>query len=133
MIAQQLSDGEGEALGGTIVADSKLAAPALIMIASSGQPGDVNRLRAAGFSGYLLKPVRQDLLLDALAVALAAQSSDRPIPMITRHSLDEDRIAVEVEAVAVSSNRIIHVLLAEDNEANPRGSRLAAGAPRLPS
>ena len=43
------------------------------MVTPTGQPGDVRRLQEAGFTGYLLKPVREELLLDALAVALAAQ------------------------------------------------------------
>jgi CheY-like chemotaxis protein/HPt (histidine-containing phosphotransfer) domain-containing protein len=59
---------------------------------------------ALGISGYLVKPVKQSELLDAIIMALNQPTGEK-VPVITRHSIQEAR-------------RRLNVLLAEDNLVN---------------
>jgi len=85
-------------------------APATVMmLTSAGQRGDAAKCRELGVAGYLMKPVSQSDLFDAMMTALdvpshsGAQQND--LPLITRHSLRESR-------------RKLNLLLAEDNAVN---------------
>jgi PAS domain S-box-containing protein len=86
------------------------APPATVMmLTSAGQRGDAAKCRELGIAGYLMKPVSQADLFDAIMSALAMQSpdampQDEPI-LVTRHTLRE-------------SKRKLHLLLAEDNAVN---------------
>ncbi|MEW6991345.1 response regulator [Colwelliaceae bacterium 6441] len=51
----------------------------LMMLTSQGQRGDVERLKAAGFKGYLNKPVDQTTLYNALMSIIEVHSSDKPL------------------------------------------------------
>ena len=96
---------DGFDLAEQIRQDPSLASPTIMMLSSSCRRGDAARCRAAGIAAYLPKPVRRADLLVAVRTALgAAARTDRP-PLITRHSLREDR-------------RRLTVLLAEDNHVN---------------
>jgi CheY-like chemotaxis protein/HPt (histidine-containing phosphotransfer) domain-containing protein len=72
-----------------------------------GQRGDAARLEALGCAGYLLKPVKQQMLFDAILAALD-QSEDSSVSLITRHSLSETKSAG------------LRLLLAEDNPVNQK-------------
>jgi signal transduction histidine kinase/CheY-like chemotaxis protein len=79
----------------------------LLMLTSSGWPGEAERCRQVGISGYLLKPVAKSDLLTAIRTALArgqAQADPKPT-LITRHSLRE-------------SAHKLRILVAEDNAVN---------------
>jgi len=84
-----------------------------IMLTSGGQRGDGLRCKELGIAAYLIKPVLQADLLDALLQVLA--SSDgvaKPAQVITRHTLREGR-------------HQLRILLAEDNLVNQKlASRL---------
>lgn len=81
----------------------------VMMLTSAGSRGDAAKCRELGISGYLMKPVSQSDLFDAMMTALEqpllndAQSGE--VPLITRHSLRESR-------------RKLNLLLAEDNHVN---------------
>ena len=90
----------------------RLPAVALIMLTSSGQPGDLGRCRELGIAAHLLKPVPQGELLEAVVRALHLS----PAPA-RRASTAGGRRSNE----KWSSLRI---LLAEDNRVN---QRLAVG------
>ncbi len=99
---------DGKTLGAHIKATPQLADTLLVMITSLGQRGDVAGLEAAGFAGYLTKPVRRSQLHDCMALALGRT---RQIPVadnriITRHTVTESR------------KRRIRILVAEDNHTN---------------
>ena len=79
--------------------------PALLMLTSAGERGDAARCRELGIAGYLMKPVVQSELLDAIMTALGAPADDGGQALITRHSLRE-------------SKRRLNILLAEDNPVN---------------
>ena len=49
----------------------------IIILTSMGQRGDAARLEALGCSGYLLKPVKQQMLFDAV-VAVLDRKEEQP-------------------------------------------------------
>jgi two-component system, sensor histidine kinase and response regulator len=77
----------------------------VIMLTSSGQSGDATRCRPAGISGYLVKPVHQSDLLDAIYNVLEKKQPQQIAPLVTVHAIRENRT-------------ILRVLLAEDNPVN---------------
>jgi CheY-like chemotaxis protein len=72
-----------------------------------GQQGDAARLQAIGCSGYLLKPVKMQMLLESLISVLGLPSDEKP-SLITQHSI--------IEKVREG----LRVLLAEDNPINQK-------------
>ncbi len=105
----QMPDTDGESLGRAVKADPDLRDTFLVMMSSFGSRGDAKRLKEAGFAAYLIKPVRQSQLYDCLAVVLGggdAKAKTPAVPLITRHSLHEDR------------RGRVRILLAEDNKTN---------------
>lgn len=78
---------DGDSLGRLIKKDESISDVVLILLTSAGERGDASRFKAAGFDGYLTKPVRSGLLLQALSTAMGAARSGKPAPMITQHSL----------------------------------------------
>ena len=86
---------------------------ATIMLTSGGQRGDGLRCKELGIAAYLIKPVLQADLMEALLQVLASRSSEqKAAQVITRHSLREGRLP-------------LRVLIAEDNAINQKlASRL---------
>jgi two-component system, sensor histidine kinase and response regulator len=79
-----------------------------MMLTSGGQRGDGQRCKELGIAAYLIKPVLQSDLLDALLRVLGPRPDDtQPMRLVTRHSLREGRLP-------------LRVLLAEDNAINQR-------------
>jgi CheY-like chemotaxis protein len=62
----------------------------ILLLTSVGQKGDTARCREVGISGYLLKPVRQSELLDAIALALSRPTGTK-MQVITRFTIQEAR------------------------------------------
>jgi CheY-like chemotaxis protein len=86
-------DADGyEALGRTILAELATDRPALVMLPAVGHPGDVRRLRQAGFLGYLVKPVSLADLREVLETIHRIPPSERHTVFLTRHSLAEARL-----------------------------------------
>lgn len=121
LIGTHLADTEGEALGRRIKADPRLKRTVLLYLATTGQAGDARRLGGAGFAAYLLKPLRNADLLDAMAHAWHHRDAVRP-PLITRHSLAEARAAHRPGSPAAPrvAPSQVRVLLVEDNTINQR-------------
>jgi len=85
-----------------------LAGLVTIMLTSGGQRGDGQRCKELGIAAYLIKPVLQADLLQALLQVLSAQNGTvKPAAVITRHTLREGRLPMRV-------------LLAEDNLVNQK-------------
>jgi CheY-like chemotaxis protein len=76
----------------------------VMMLTSEGQRGHAARCRELGVASYLMKPVSQSELLDAIMTALGEPLA-ASAALITRHSLRESR-------------RRLKLLLAEDNAIN---------------
>lgn len=78
----------------------------VVILTSLGNRGDVSRLREHGCAAYLIKPVRQSLLYDAITAVMdmGPKSGDvRPSSVVTRHSIAEEKL------------RKIDILLVDDN------------------
>lgn len=107
----------GETLGQLIRED--LGGQALIMLTSGGQRGDAQRLLAAGFAAYLVKPVaRPAYLREVIARAVNSAGTrllEQPVENQTR-PVETPRTEDSAEA-AVPQFR---VLLVEDNPVNQR-------------
>jgi two-component system, sensor histidine kinase and response regulator len=81
-----------------------------MMLTSGGQRGDAARCEELGIAAYLLKPVRQSELREAIARVLSIKEHAEILPMITQYSLQESR----------GSERSLAILLAEDNAVNQK-------------
>jgi CheY-like chemotaxis protein len=82
---------------------------AAIVLVKPGERGRIARHRAAGFAGYLIKPLRRASLA---ARVLAAEGTQGP-----NASLDDERIA-PIEPATPAAAPGARVLLAEDNPIN---------------
>jgi two-component system sensor histidine kinase/response regulator len=88
----------------------ELTAPTIMMLTSAGHRGDAERCRALGITAYLLKPIRQSELREAIARVLGARQQEGAIPLVTRYSLQDAR----------DPETVLRVLVAEDNTVNQR-------------
>jgi two-component system, sensor histidine kinase and response regulator len=82
--------------------------PTIMMLTSGGQRGDAQRCEQLGIAAYLLKPVRQSELRDAIGRVLSATKGNQPL--ITRFSLREQ----------ATGGKSLKILLAEDNLTNQK-------------
>jgi signal transduction histidine kinase/DNA-binding response OmpR family regulator len=87
----------------------------IMMLTSAGHRGDAARCKKLGIAAYLLKPVRQSELREAIARVLGAREQKGKIALFTRYSLQN----------ATQPTASLRILLAEDNTVNQRlASRL---------
>jgi signal transduction histidine kinase/CheY-like chemotaxis protein len=105
----QMPDIDGFMVAAAIQQDRALAG-ATIMLTSAGQIGDAARCRGLDISAYLVKPVRQGELLNAICAVLRKPTEQLPNRLVTKHSLREEL------------NRC-RILLAEDNLVNQKLAR----------
>jgi two-component system, sensor histidine kinase and response regulator len=90
---------------------SGLSTATIMMLTSAGHQGDAARCLNLGIAGYLLKPIRQSELRQAIARVLGAGEEKKDSSqLITRTSL----------ADGAAATRVLQVLLAEDNAVNQR-------------
>jgi PAS domain S-box-containing protein len=88
----------------------ELHAPTIMMLTSAGHRGDAEQCRELGITAYLLKPIRQSELRQAIARVLGAREQSGSIPLVTRYSLQDAR----------DPQAALRVLVAEDNPVNQR-------------
>ncbi len=88
----------------------ELSAATIMMLTSAGHRGDAARCQELGVSAYLLKPIRQSELREAVARVLGAKEQKGAIPLITRYSLQDAR----------EPSATLRIVLAEDNLVNQR-------------
>ncbi|MGO8788290.1 MAG: response regulator, partial [Terriglobia bacterium] len=106
LLDAQMPEMDGFSLAEIIRQNPRLAGATIMMLTSAGQRGDVARCRQLGIAVYLIKPIRQSELLEAILAALGkSPTADIPAAVITRHTLREDR-------------RKVQILLVEDNAVN---------------
>jgi two-component system sensor histidine kinase/response regulator len=93
----------------------ELSTAMIMLLTSAGSRGDAARCEQLGISSYLMKPVRQSEMREAIARVLGAPQQKGAIPLITRYALADAR----------DPGAYLRVLLAEDNSVNQRlASRL---------
>ena len=105
-----LTDADMPGMDGFELADEIRRNPGLsasiMMLTSAGQRGDAARCREVGLEGYLIKPVGQSELRDAILCVIGSKHGEAKPALVTRHSLrDEKRL---------------RILLAEDNLVNQK-------------
>jgi PAS domain S-box-containing protein len=110
LVDMTLPGRDAEALAHEIRNDSSIAGTLLMLLTNLGRRGDAARAQALGFSAYLLKPVQQSHLYDALIEVVHGgtrkESKPTEVPIVTRHSVAEKR------------RQRTRVLLVEDNPVN---------------
>ncbi|MBI3862018.1 MAG: response regulator, partial [Planctomycetia bacterium] len=106
-----MPEADGFSLVEAIRGDAVMRSTKVIVLTSGDRPGDINRARVLGVSGYLVKPVKQSELFDAIVAALGVTSVDH----------EPDRRAATEAAPAI---RPLRILLAEDSIPN---QKLATG------
>src|SRR5712692_9356752 len=104
------TDCDGFALVEQIRRRPELSTATIMMLTSAGHRGDAERCQKLGVSAYLLKPIRQSELREAIARVLGAREQEGKIPLITRFSLGDAR----------DGSDFLRVLVAEDNPVNQR-------------
>jgi two-component system, sensor histidine kinase and response regulator len=125
----QMPEMDGFALAEIIHNDASLAEVILMMLTSAGCAGDGARCREVGISAYLAKPIRQRELLEGIC-ALLQHTQDKKIePLVTRHTLREDRNrrrVLVVEDNLVNQKLALRVLEKHGYEATIAGDGQAA-------
>jgi two-component system sensor histidine kinase/response regulator len=86
----------------------ELSTATIMMFTSSGHQGDAARCQQLGIAAYLLKPVRQSELREAITRVLRPNEQESPIPLVTRFSLQDVHCPTT----------FLRVLVAEDNPVN---------------
>jgi len=96
---------DGFSLAQRIRADGELDSIVIMMLSSSDQSGDVARCEQLGIASYLLKPIKQSELFDAVAMALGIVDVD-----------EEEEAGQAGDPV----ERPLSILLAEDSLVNQK-------------
>ena len=107
LLDMQMPGMDGEQTARAIKSDPAVKDVKIIILTSMGQRGDAARLEALGCSGYLLKPVKQQLLFDAI-IAVLGHQEQKSTSLVTRHSVAEHK------------KQGLRILLAEDNPINQK-------------
>jgi two-component system, sensor histidine kinase and response regulator len=112
LLDHDMPEVDGSQLGRLIREDPNLKSTRVVLLTSSGQPGESSHYSRMGFAAYLLKPVSHGDLVDTLMLVLGAVREDHAAkrPIVTQH---------ELLAMRAREKRI-RVLLAEDNVVNQK-------------
>jgi len=88
ILDMQMPKMDGFQLGTKIKNDTQLSKDTrLMMLTSQGKRGDADRLKTAGFNGYLNKPVDQTILYNTLMTIATVDSPEQPL--VTSYSSRE--------------------------------------------
>ncbi|MFO7904051.1 MAG: response regulator [Pirellulaceae bacterium] len=101
---------DGFTLAEQIKADDQLNHTIIMMLTSGDRQGDISRCEELGVSAYLMKPVKQSELFDAIAAAFGGT--------------EEEESSKEVAAEPPTPSRPLRILLVEDSLVN---QKLAVG------
>ncbi len=107
LLDMQMPGMDGEQTTRAIKSDPLVKEVKIVILTSMGQRGDAMRLESLGCSGYLLKPVKQQMLHEAL-IAVLGSRAEKERGIVTRHLIAEKHAADK------------RILLAEDNAINQK-------------
>ena len=126
LLDMQMPDMDGLTLAERILTDPRLTSTRLVLLTSQGRHGDAARIQAAGFSGYLNKPIHQSELYDTLLYLagikdtterLHTRSTTRENPKFkARVLVVEDNVTNQKVAQGMLSRLGVQVDLAGDGE-----------------
>jgi len=102
-----MPDVDGFGLVQTIRQNALFSSLKIVLLTSAGRPGDAARCQTLGIAAYLSKPFDRLELLQALCQVLAGRDQWEPGPLVTRHSIREQR-------------QSFSILVAEDNAVNQK-------------
>jgi signal transduction histidine kinase/CheY-like chemotaxis protein len=108
LLDNQMPEMDGFSVAERIQQQPELAGITIMMLTSASRGGDVIRCRALGVTAYLIKPIRQSELLEAIQRSLN-QSAQRAKPA-----------RLSAHAGSPDNPQKLRVLLAEDNLVNQR-------------
>jgi two-component system sensor histidine kinase/response regulator len=91
-----------------IRANLELTPPTIMMLTSAGHRGDVARCEELRIAAYLLKPIRESELREAVCRVVGTWSADHPV--------QEEQPAATIEWVG----EVLEILVAEDNMVNQK-------------
>lgn len=109
ILDMQMPEMDGIALAEAIHGVEAYVDLPLVMLTSLTMQGHARIARAANFSAYLTKPIREQQLIQCINEVLHLNSADEPPPLITVHTLAEREAAAKPR-----------ILLAEDNPVNQK-------------
>ena len=116
----QMPEVDGESLALSIKSDPLLRDTVLVMLSSLSQGSDEERISKAGFAAYMLKPVRQSLLMDTLVTVWAAHKEGVSTGLVTRYTLAKAAAASSDLPTKTDQPVDARVLVAEDNIVNQK-------------
>ncbi|MEN9203774.1 MAG: PAS domain S-box protein [Thermostichus sp. DG02_3_bins_51] len=123
VLDMQMPEVDGETLGRWIKEDPELAGTQLVMMTSIGFGEVSRRILEIGFAAYLIKPVKQARLREALAIALG-KPSGLSTPLLAMGSavaqLGRQHQAPPSPLDPSGKPSVIRILLAEDNPVNQK-------------
>jgi PAS domain S-box-containing protein len=111
LLDMQMPEMDGEQTLKAIKADKTIKDVITVILTSMGTRGDASRLEAMGCAGYLLKPIKQQQLYDAILsifVKKLRKTGKHKTSIVTRHTLSEEK------------RHLARILLAEDNPINQK-------------
>lgn len=110
LLDMQMPDMDGEQTARAIFSDPRNKHLSVVVLTSMGKRGDAKRLEKLGCAGYLLKPIKQKMLSEALLAVINEKTNKIPGTgrLVTRHLLKEKKQEKE------------RILLAEDNLVNQK-------------
>jgi len=103
-----MPDVDGFTLADQIKQDAEIGSTVIMMLTSGDRPGEIARCEQLGIASYLLKPIKQSELFDAVVAALGV------------NAVDEQIAAAPAAAQPFESLPPLRVLLAEDSVINQR-------------
>jgi signal transduction histidine kinase/CheY-like chemotaxis protein len=107
-----------------IRADASLGNPAVIVLTSGAELGDVNRCHELKIAAHLLKPVNQSELFDTIVKVFATHQVDA----VPADAAPADAKPVEVTSELLSpSDQCLKILLVEDSLVNQKLARALLG------
>ncbi len=112
ILDMQMPEMDGEELARKIKSDKEANDIALILMSSSGHLAENEKLKKAGFSACLLKPVRQSQLFDSISMALGHKNSPGFDAGISSQTVKDDTPSQHERM------RRFRVLLADDSITN---------------
>jgi signal transduction histidine kinase/DNA-binding response OmpR family regulator len=109
LLDARMPDTDGFAVAAMIRNRDRLAATRIVMLTSGDRPGDAAKIHKLRIDAHLLKPVRQEELLDSIFRVMSSRTSSEPASLSP------------VPAFATTPARLgngasLHILVAEDNE-----------------